>query len=146
MSENATVQRTKLNQFLMWTLLLNLVVGLVLTTSIPLKFLGPVIVGVVFVGCLLALGCAAAWYLFRGNSIGEKLCALVYAIQLVNVEFADGRSIGAAWGLAVNFRLNGDATAPVTLNVTAVIFLVLSLIAMGNRRIQRLEAEANNGI
>jgi hypothetical protein len=146
MPEVARVQRTKLNLFLMWTLAFNLIVGLVVTVSNPLQFFGPVFFGVMLIGCLLALGCAAIWKLYQGNSIGEKLCALFYAIQLVTVGFADGTSIGATWGLAVNFRLNGDATAPVTLNVTAVILLVITLVSMGNRRIQRLEAEANNGI
>jgi len=140
------VQRTKLNQILMWTLLLNLIVGLVVSTSNSPQFFGPVIAGVAVLGCLVALGCAAAWHLFRDNSIGEKLCALFYGIQIVDVGFTDGSSIGATWGLAVNFRLNSDASAPVNVNITAVIFLVLCLVAMGNRRFKGIEAEANNGI
>lgn len=146
MPEERNSATYELNNFLIWTLLLNLVVGLVLVTSIRPQFYGPEIFGIALLGGLLALGCAATWHLCRGSSIGEKFCAVFYLIQVVDVGFTDGSSIGAIWGLAINFRLNSDATAPVNLNVTAVLFLVLSLVAMGNRRIQRLEAAANNGI
>ena len=65
---------------------------------------------------------------------------------MVEVHLADGSFFGATCGVAVTFRVNDDANAPILVNIGAILLFILSLAAMGNRRISRLETEARHGI
>jgi hypothetical protein len=75
----------------------------------------------------LAIGVSACWLVIKRRVAGAWLCALFYGIQVLSFPLPVGAPFKFTSLPTIHFRLNSDPVAPVSLNVLALILLIVSL-------------------
>jgi hypothetical protein len=86
------------------------------------------------------LGVVAFLFLIKRRAVGAAFCALFYAIQTIKFTTASGVTVGFNMSPTVYYRLSATATPSASLNVVALVFLILSLVVWRLLRDEELDA------
>jgi hypothetical protein len=78
----------------------------------------------------------AVWFTLRRHPAGLVCCALIFAVQVLQITFSETDAWKFVFMPTVNIELNGDDEYPFELNVVALVMTILSLGAFARRRVQ----------
>ncbi len=84
----------------------------------------------------LGIGAAAGWLLLKRRIAGAWLCAFFYGIQVLTFSLPIGGTLSINSLPTLYFRLNGDPSAPVSINVVAFVLFIVSLALLAELREQ----------
>lgn len=132
--------RPRLEVVLLVILTIDLVLGLCILVAGHLDVWGPPAIAVVLLLTVFALGLAAAISMLLLSRVGPFLGTLFYGMQILSADH-DGRTIGASWGLAVNFRIWTEAQTQVCLNLWALVLCIAFLFATAGRHARQLTTQ-----
>jgi hypothetical protein len=97
------------------------------------------------ISVFLAIGIAACWLTLKRKTAGAWLCVIFYGMQVVTFPLPVGAPFKFHSLPTIYYRLNGDPSAPVSVNVLAVVLFIVSLALLVHYR-ERDEVPPNTSL
>jgi hypothetical protein len=82
----------------------------------------------------LATGVAAFWLTLRRKTAGARLSVIFYGMQVLTFPMPSGAPFKFQSLPTLYYRLNGDPSAPVSVNVLAIVLVIVALVLLAHYR------------
>jgi hypothetical protein len=82
----------------------------------------------------LGLGVTACWLLLKQKVAGAWLAVIFYGIQILSFPLPVGAPLSFHSLPTLYFRVNGDPSAPISVNVVGVVLFLVSLVLLAHYR------------
>ena len=92
----------------------------------------------VLVLAFLGIGAAACWLLLKRRVAGAWLCVVFYGMQVLTFPLPIGAPFDFHPLPTIYYRLVGDPSAPISINVVGLVLFIVSLVVLAHYRGQGL--------